>query len=377
MFGRAVGGVVGGTAGGVLGGIISDAAPLPPPPPPAPPAPFAPFVVTKAAQSWNQPRTADLGGLFEYRFPRPVTVRRDQSAMIPFLDQPVTVRRISIYSAGDATNPRLALEIVNSTGKTLDGGPITVYDAGAYAGEGLMETLRAGDQRPVSYAQDLGTLVTASGEPGPSSMREIHMNRGVLTCVYAEEQRTVFRIRNLDSRPKRLVLEVPIVAGFKPVHVKPSEVTAAHYRFAVTVAPDAQLEFPVVMEGAVSGTAAVSNMTPDSLLVYAQNQSFTPQARRQLQTLLHLKRRVAAAQARLEARQAALAEIGGDEARLRQDIDTLDRVPGTRQRVREYIARLDADEARLPAARAALQSGAAERDRLQAQLDATIANMRF
>lgn len=325
----------------------------------------------------NPPRTADLGGLFEYRFSRPVTIRRGQSAMIPFLDQPVTVRRISIYAVGDSTHPRQALEIVNSTGKTLDGGPITVYDAGAYAGEALMETLRAGDKRPVSYAEDLGTLITTSGEPGPFSMREIHMNRGVLTCVYAEEQRTVFRIRNLDRRPKRLVLEYPIVAGFKPVHVQPSEITAAHYRFAVAVAPDAQLEFPVVMERVLARTATVANMTPDSLLDYAQNQSFAPQARRRLQTLLDLKRRVAATQARLEARQAALAEIGDDEARLRQDIDTLNRVPGTRQRVRQYIARLDGDEARLPAARAALHSVAAEHDRVQTQLDDTIADMRF
>jgi len=36
-----------------------------------------------------------------------------------------------------------AAEISNSTGKTLDGGPITVYDGGAYAGEALMETVKA------------------------------------------------------------------------------------------------------------------------------------------------------------------------------------------------------------------------------------------
>ena len=39
-------------------------------------------------------------------------------------------------------HPMDAAEISNSTGKTLDGGPITVYDAGAYAGEALMETVQ-------------------------------------------------------------------------------------------------------------------------------------------------------------------------------------------------------------------------------------------
>ena len=41
-------------------------------------------------------------------------------------------------------NPMNAAEVSNYTGKTLDGGPITVYDAGSYAGEALVETLKAG-----------------------------------------------------------------------------------------------------------------------------------------------------------------------------------------------------------------------------------------
>ena len=43
--------------------------------------------------------------------------------------------------------PTNAAELSNATGKTLDGGPITVYDAGAYAGEALVETLKTGDKR--------------------------------------------------------------------------------------------------------------------------------------------------------------------------------------------------------------------------------------
>ena len=35
-----------------------------------------------------------------------------------------------------------AAELTNDSGKTLDGGPITVFDANTYGGEALMETLR-------------------------------------------------------------------------------------------------------------------------------------------------------------------------------------------------------------------------------------------
>ena len=94
--------------------------------------------ITSAAQA------RDLGELFEYSFATPVTVKQGESAMLPFLQQRLGARKLLIYSESYGQNPMNAAELTNSTGKTLDGGPITVYDANAYAGEALVETLKAG-----------------------------------------------------------------------------------------------------------------------------------------------------------------------------------------------------------------------------------------
>ena len=75
-------------------------------------------------------------------------------------------------------NPQNAAEITNSTGKTLDGGPITVYDAGTYAGEALVETVKAGDKRLISYGVDLGTRITTKFDSSKDVVREIHVQRG-------------------------------------------------------------------------------------------------------------------------------------------------------------------------------------------------------
>src|SRR3712207_9224657 len=64
-----------------------------------------------------------------YGFRNPVTVRRGESAMFPFLQQPVGARKLLIYSDAGSVHPMNAAELTNNTGKTLDGGPITVYDA--------------------------------------------------------------------------------------------------------------------------------------------------------------------------------------------------------------------------------------------------------
>jgi hypothetical protein len=60
------------------------------------------------------------------------------------------------------TNPLSAAELTNNTGRTLDGGPITVYDAGAYAGEALVETIKNSDKRFISYGVDLGTRISTN-----------------------------------------------------------------------------------------------------------------------------------------------------------------------------------------------------------------------
>ncbi|MCL5745365.1 MAG: DUF4139 domain-containing protein, partial [Acidobacteria bacterium] len=125
--------------------------------------------------------TRELGELFEYRIPTPVTVKKNQSAMLPFLQQKFEARKLLIYADQSSAHPMNAAELTNSSGKTLDGGPITVYDGGAYGGEALMETLKAGDKRLISYGVDLGTRITTQFDSKGEIVREIHMRRGVLT----------------------------------------------------------------------------------------------------------------------------------------------------------------------------------------------------
>jgi hypothetical protein len=81
--------------------------------------------------------TRALGELFEYSFSSPVSVKQGESAMLPFLQQKIGARKLLIYMESFGLHPMNAAEIANSTGKTLDGGRITVYDANAYAGEPL------------------------------------------------------------------------------------------------------------------------------------------------------------------------------------------------------------------------------------------------
>jgi hypothetical protein len=332
-----------GIVGGVLAGI-SGGTPAPPPPPVMKREVAASTIVADAS-------ARDLGELFEYHVAAPVTVRKNESAMLPFLQQPLEGRKLLIYSQRGSEHPTNAAELTNNTGKTLDGGPITVYDGGAYGGEALMETLKAGDKRLISYAVDLGTRVTEAFGGKQAVVREIHVNRGILTTRLAAEETRTYTARNVDRKPKTLIIEHPLRQGYTLLNQKPAEKTATAYRFEVELAPGATREFPVAEERIYSETYTVTSLTPDALLAYVSNRDLDAAARAQLRQIADQKAQIAETQRALEDTEKEIRELTSDEDRIRRNIESLNGVSGQQQQVQNYARQLDSHERDLAASR--------------------------
>jgi hypothetical protein len=320
---------------------------------------------------------ADLGELFEYSFSAPVTVRSNESAMLPFLQEKLSARKLLIYSDQSTVNPLNSVEITNSTSKTLDGGPITVYDAGAYAGEALVETLKKGDKRLLSYGVDLGTRITTAFESDSGVVREAHFQRGVLATKTAVVETRTYTIRNVDLEPKTLVIEHPVRQGYKVLNQTPVETTANAYRFEVLLGPDAIDRFAVKEERVIENSIAVINLTPDVIASFVQNRNISQAARTQLGELLNLKRDVASADSELARLQQRIDSLFQDQERIRQNINSLNRVPGQEQQVQAYSRQLAAQEAELATLRDQHFQTQQRRGDLEEQINDLVARMDF
>jgi len=294
---------------------------------------------------------ADVGELFEYRFGGPVTVKKDESAMLPFLQQKIGSRKLLIYSESYGEHPMNAAELTNSTGKTLDGGPITVFDAASYAGEALMNTVKTGDKRLISYAVDLGTRITTQFDSSREVVREIHVNRGVLTARTAADETKTYTIRNVDQKAKTLIIEHVQRPEYKVLNQKPAETTANAYRFEVKLGPDATEKFPVAEERVYDTTTAVSSLTPDTLLAYVQNKAMSETGRRQLQQVLDLKRQIADLDNQIRQADGDINSIVQDQDRVRRNISSLNQVSGQQDQVQKYARQLASQESQLAALR--------------------------
>ena len=289
----------------------------------------------------------EVGELFEYRFGNPVTVKKGESAMLPFLQQKLNSRKILIYQESQGVNPRNAAEVSNSTGKALDGGPITVYDGGTYAGEALMETLKAGDKRMISYAVDQGTRITTKIDSNRSNVQQISAHRGIVTNRYSIQESKVYTIRNIDNKAKTLIIEHPIRQSYKLVDAKPTETTTTAYRFEVKLTPKVETSFSVKEEYPYYETTQVSSFNSDQLLEFIKGRPIGDAGKRQLQAIADKKRLVADLDSQIAAIESEINDTTRDQDRMRQNISSLNSVSGQQDQVQRYAKQLSDGEGRL------------------------------
>jgi len=369
-------------------GAFEEQAKAPPPAPGGRPAnraaammaPAAPQNVTKELVPSSIASSAagqELGDLFKYHIAQPVTIRKNESAMLPFVQQSIEARKLLIYSDHSSQHPTSAAELTNSTSNTLDGGPITVYDAGAYGGEALMETLKSGEKRLISYAVDLGTRITEAFGSKQALVREIHASRGTLTTRLAAEETRIYTIRNVDKKAKALILEHPLRQGYTLLNQKPKEKTASNYRFEVALAPDSTQEFVVSEERVYDTSTLLTNATPDQLLTYVQNRSLSDSARKQLDRIAAQKRQIAENDRALQETQAQITEATQDEDRIRRNIQSLNNVSGQQQLVQNYARQLDTHEQQLAGLRDKQADLQKKKAAFQGELDRMIEALAF
>ena len=361
-------GMGGGVAGGVLGGVG----------PARPPAPLAMQKQEVRVSSIDGATGAALGELFQYDFNGPITIRKNQSAMLPFLQAKVAARKLLIYTDRDGEHPVNAAELTNTTQKTLDGGPITVYDGGAYAGEALVETLKAGDKRLIGYAVDYGTRVTSQYGTGEQNVREVHVKDGILRVKYSQNQTRTYTIRNVDANAKTLIVQQETgQQEFSIICPKPLERTATAYRFEVKIPANGAQTLKVEQEHTNFTEDAVTNSTPDFLLTIVQNKNLSDAGRAQLKQVADLKNQIVATDQSIERSKSQLSDLTADQTRLRQNIDSLNRVKGQEEAVRNYSTELGNNEAQFAKLNEQVRNLTAQKASLDGQLRLAIEKLDF
>jgi len=379
--GGVIGGVAGGVPGGVPGGIAGRAGVGDPPPPPKSPEPTTSISDLISSEDSGVKAAATgsaIGDLFEYRIDQPVTVRRDRSALIPILQTHMEGERVSIYNeATRSDRPLSGLRLKNNSPLTLEGGSLTVIDSNAYAGETLMERLKPNEERFISFALDLATLVTSRSEQGRQPTFLVRILNGVLQSHYYQTDKKVYEITNQTDKPRVVYIEHPLREkwSLSDDTLKPVEKTASFYRFRVEVAPRSTFELPVTERQTLMDTYALTDMNQQYLELFVSRKFVDDDTRAVLEKIIQLERQIATVNERIVAADRETSEISIDQKRLRENISTLKDTAETKQLIARYVAKAGEQETRLEQIAKEKREALLERTRLQSELSATIRAM--
>ena len=277
------------------------------------------------------------GALFAYRVAHPVSVARGQSGMVPLLASRLKGKRELLYNgAKHPENPIASLRFDNTSGLTLERGPVTVLEARDYAGEAVLEFAPAGAEVIVAFAVELGIKITEQ-QTWETRLERLSIQQGYLLIQEYQTCQTRYEIISRLEKPVVVTLERDRLNGYD-LHntIKPNAETMTVFRWRVDVALRAKLEFVVQERILQSRYEQVRDITFDSLKEYLKNKyldSGTFEALKsirqiygqiettnsKIQTLENERGRLFARQTQIQGNLSPLAR-DGDEGRLRSKL---------------------------------------------------------
>ena len=310
----------GGGMGGMGGGGFAGGVPGAPPAKSEPPMNIAQGVPTAANAS-------DVGELFQYEIKKPVSLARQKSAMLPIVNEAVEAQKLSIYNPRvHAKHPLNGARLKNSTRVHLMQGPITVFDAGAYAGNARILDLPPGSERLISYALDLETEIAAEQTARPQRLASLKIVDGVAIATSIAERTQSYVAKNSGDKPKHLLIEYPLDEAWElVVPQKPAEKTRDLYRFALEAQPDEPAKLEIREQQPIEERVAVNDLNNETVAIYLAAKEISPEVKAALAEVQKRKRDLADLQQQLERLESRTAAISGEQARIRENMTRLDR----------------------------------------------------
>lgn len=266
----------------------------------------------------------DIGELFRYVIKQPVTLGRNESAMLPIVNDVVKGEKVAIYNpVVHAKHPLSGLRLTNTTPLHLLQGPITVFDGGEYAGDARIEDIPPGATRLVSYALDLETEITVDDKPATQVLVALAIREGGLHIKHKERREAHYTVKNSADHAKQVLLERPKDSEWKLTQPASAETTRAVHRLVINAQPGKTATLVAVEERDSAEEFAIASLDLSQLSIYLAAPAATPAVKKALEEAISRKTALAAIQARRVEIDRRLAELATEQQRVRENLQAV------------------------------------------------------
>lgn len=160
------------------------------------------------------------GGATRYDLPYTVTVPNDSATMVLLLARKVKGEAVYMFAPeggvpDSARHPFRVARFTNETPGLLERGPIAVYEASSFLGQGVLEPLSAGGSATVPFALERGIAVDVDRKSTVEEARLAHIEHSQLTLERDQVLRTTYKLRNGADQEVKIVVRHPRQHGMR------------------------------------------------------------------------------------------------------------------------------------------------------------------
>ena len=352
----------------------------------APPAPMARMMAAPAAeavvadqmdaapQQFAKVTAAESGETatqVTFHLPEPVTVAAGHSLLVPIIDREIPASRVDLYlPETEPKHPLAAVDLKNDGQTGLPPGVLTLYERGAdgavaYVGDARLGALPAGETRLVSFAVDQKVTVERE-DKRDDTLARARIVDGVLELTTTQRASVTYAVTGAAGEDRTVLLQTPRYDGWtltEPAEGK-VEIVAGQYRIRQVVPAGKTEKVTVTQEQPLSQSIDLADDADDQIAAWAEDRTLPAKVRQAMADLagqLAVIRDHEAEADRLEQRQA---EIGREQARLRQNIGA---VPKDSDLFQRYLGKLNDSESELEQVGTDLAKARKATDAAQAQ----------
>ncbi|MBX7222180.1 MAG: hypothetical protein K1Y36_19685 [Blastocatellia bacterium] len=326
-----------------------------------------------------QTRERAVGDLFQYEITTPVTIKRNQSALVPIVFKKFKGRSVLLYNEQTrARNPLTCVEMENTTELTLEGGPVTVLEGDTYVGEAMLQTMKPEEKRLVPYSVELGVVAEAKMESRQERTHFVKIVNGTLEACYLDVRQKVYVFNNKVKAERTVYIEHPRDLGWELTSTpEPVETTPTYYRFKAKLEPDSTARFTVHEKQERSHYYQLRNITSDELEFYIGQRYVNRQAAETLQKVLELKQQINDLDLDLGRAEVESRDIETDQKRIRENLQSLKEGRGEQELRTRLVEKLLSQEERLEQLQKSISLQRAERITLHEKINSLIADIRM
>lgn len=319
----------------------------------------------------------DIGDLFQYDLKQPISIGKDQSALVPIINSRIEAEKVTLWSP-TSPRPLRALWITNNSGLTLDSGTFNIVEDGAFSGEGLLEPVRPAERRLISYAADTAVRITSHDENSSEPISRIRIYKGILWATREERSSREYVVRNSDTTAREVVIEHPVRPGWKLTDgEKPEEVSASYDRFLVKVGPGSTAKLDVKEFRPNTTQIELSSISSDQITLYTEQKTITPEVEKSLRQVLLKEAEIGGMETDMQNRQQEINSISADQGRVRENMKALRGTPEERALVERYTRELNSQEDQLASLRSQIADLRKKKDAASNELDSMIMAISF